>query len=174
MFRLRLGDPVICCLGRQTAKATDEISGHIAAMQTSTDRAISVAHNIQQDMQDISARSTAVAQSVGQQHHATSEITHSVAKAARGTSVVVTILGDVSTASVRLRVMIFSKGDRDIDRALWLSSCLRDRAAGVGDSAPSPSHASRARNIVLKYNQHNRVYLLNLDWLRQPSHQLTR
>ena len=90
-------------LAVQTAKATGEISAHIAAMQASTNRAIDVAHNIQQDMQEISTRSNTVAQSVRQQHDATAEITQSVARAARGTGAVVTILGEVSTASIGTR-----------------------------------------------------------------------
>ena len=90
-------------LAVQTGKATGEISAHIAAMQASTNRAIDVAHNIQQDMQEISTRSNAVAQSVKQQYDATSEITESVARAARGTSAVATILSEVSTASIGTR-----------------------------------------------------------------------
>jgi methyl-accepting chemotaxis protein len=44
-----------------------------------------------------------VAQSVTQQYDATTEITRNVARAARGTSAVVTVLSEVSTASIGTR-----------------------------------------------------------------------
>ena len=72
-------------------------------MQASTSRAIDVAHNIQQDMQEISTRSNAVAQSVTQQYDATTEIAQSVARASRGTGAVVTVLSEVANASIGTR-----------------------------------------------------------------------
>ena len=90
-------------LAVQTAKATAEISGHIAAMQDSTNCAIDVAQNIQDHMREISTRSNAVAEAVTQQYDATTEITRSVARAARGTNAVVTVLSEVSTASMGTR-----------------------------------------------------------------------
>jgi methyl-accepting chemotaxis protein len=90
-------------LAVQTAKATGEITGHIAAMQASTDCAIDVAQNIQEHMREISTRSNTVAQSVRQQYDATTDITQNVARAARGTSSVVSVLNEVSTASIGTR-----------------------------------------------------------------------
>jgi len=90
-------------LAVQTAKATEEISAHIAAVQVSTKSAIDVAHSIQERMHEISAHSSAAVDSVMQQNDATTEITHNAAKAARGTSAVVAVLGEVSDAAIGTR-----------------------------------------------------------------------
>jgi PAS domain S-box-containing protein len=90
-------------LAVQTAKATEEISSHIKAVQVSTSSAVDVAHSIQEHMREISTHSTAAADSVRQQNDATLEITQHAAKAARGTSAVVTVLGEVSDAAIGTR-----------------------------------------------------------------------
>jgi methyl-accepting chemotaxis protein len=90
-------------LAVQTAKATEEISSHIAAVQASTNSAIDVAHSIQEHMREISSHSTAAADSVMQQNNATLEITQNAAKAARGTSAVVAVLSEVSDAAIGTR-----------------------------------------------------------------------
>ena len=90
-------------LAVQTAKATEEISSHIVAMQNSTTSAIGVARSIQERMREISTHSAAAAASVQQQNSATVEITQNAAKAARGTSAVVSVLGEVSDAAVGTR-----------------------------------------------------------------------
>jgi NO-binding membrane sensor protein with MHYT domain/methyl-accepting chemotaxis protein len=90
-------------LAVQTAKATEEISAHIAAVQTSTNSAIDAAHTIQEHMQEISTYSSTTADAVLQQNDATTEITHNAAKAARGTSAVVEVLGEVSNAAIGTR-----------------------------------------------------------------------
>ena len=90
-------------LAVQTAKATEEISGHIAAVQASTNSAINVAHNIQQHMREIRTYATAAADSVMRQNDATTEITRNAAKAARGTSAVLAVLGEVSGAAIGTR-----------------------------------------------------------------------
>ena len=54
-------------------------------------------------MREISSRTTGAAASVLQQNEATSEITQNAAKAARGTSAVVAVLGEVSDAAIGTR-----------------------------------------------------------------------
>jgi len=90
-------------LAVQTARATDEISNQIAAMQASASGAIGVADAIQDRMREISKRTAEAAASVLQQNDATTEITRNAAKAALGTNAVVTALSEVSNAATDTR-----------------------------------------------------------------------
>ncbi len=71
-------------LAVQTAKATEDISRLIVAVQGSTGSAVEAIHRITERMQEIDRNATAVAASVEQQSSATSEISNNVASAARG------------------------------------------------------------------------------------------
>ena len=90
-------------LAVQTAKATEDIARHIEAVQASSNGAIGVVHGIQERMREISARTSGAAASVLQQNAATFEITRNAANAARGTSAVVAVLGEVSEAAIGTR-----------------------------------------------------------------------
>ena len=90
-------------LAVQTAKATDEIARHIVAVQESTSGAIDVVRGIRERMRDINARASGASASVVEQNAATYEITQSAAKAARGTSAVVAVLGEVTHAAIGTR-----------------------------------------------------------------------
>ena len=86
-------------LAVQTAKATEEISEQISAVQTSTSVAVEAIGGITARMQEINTHATSVAGAVEQQRNATSEISRNVANTASGTRKIVSILGDVRTAS---------------------------------------------------------------------------
>jgi methyl-accepting chemotaxis protein len=90
-------------LAVQTAKATDEIARHILAVQESTGDAVEAVHSIEESMQEISARATSAAASILQQNAATSEIARNAVNAARGTSAVVAVLGQVTDAAIGTR-----------------------------------------------------------------------
>jgi methyl-accepting chemotaxis protein len=90
-------------LAVQTAKATEEIAQHILAVQASTGSAVEAVHGIEESMHEISTRASSAAASILQQNAATSEITHNAANAARGTSMVVSVLGKVSDAAIGTR-----------------------------------------------------------------------
>jgi methyl-accepting chemotaxis protein len=85
-------------LAVQTAKATDDIAGQIAAVQSSTQSAVGAIGNIAGRMQDIQQFTAAIATSVEQQNTATQEISSSVAAAASRTKSVVAVLQRVSGA----------------------------------------------------------------------------
>ncbi len=91
-------------LAVQTAKATDDIARHIEAVQASSNGAIEVVRGIQEHMREISMRTSSAASSVLQQNAATFEITQNATNAARGTSAVVAVLGEVSEAAIGTRV----------------------------------------------------------------------
>jgi NO-binding membrane sensor protein with MHYT domain/methyl-accepting chemotaxis protein len=90
-------------LAVQTAKATEEITKQIAAMQASAGGAIGVADKIQDRMHEISMRTSDAAASVLQQNDATTEITRNATRAAHGTNAVVTVLSEVSDAAIGTR-----------------------------------------------------------------------
>lgn len=90
-------------LAVQTAKATEEIARHIAAVQGSTHGTIGVLRTILERMREINTRTSGASASVVEQSKATVEITENSAKAARGTSAVVSALGEVTDAATGTR-----------------------------------------------------------------------
>ena len=86
-------------LAVQTAKATEDISTYIMAVQKSISGAVNAVRNIEQSMHEISTSTSTAAASVLQQNTATSEITRNAVNAARGTASVVTVLTRVAEAA---------------------------------------------------------------------------
>jgi len=85
-------------LAVQTGKATDDIAGQIAAVQTSTQSAVRAIGSITGRMQEIREFTGAIAVSVEQQNAATGEISDNVKAAASGTKSVVAVLQGVAGA----------------------------------------------------------------------------
>ena len=90
-------------LAVQTASATEDIASHILAVQESTSGAVEAIRQIDARMQEINEYAGAVAVAVEQQNAATGEISHNVAGAAKGTGLVVTVLGGVAEAATETR-----------------------------------------------------------------------
>ncbi|MCF4128941.1 methyl-accepting chemotaxis protein [Methylobacterium sp. SyP6R] len=86
-------------LAGQTARATEEITGQIAAIQTSTGRAVGAIDGITARIDQISGVASAIATSVQQQGAATQEIVRNVAEAAAGTGAVTGTIGTVARTS---------------------------------------------------------------------------
>ncbi len=82
-------------LANQTARATEEIAGEIAAMKTATDEAVRAIDGIVATIGRVSGALTAIAQAVGEQGRATGEISTSVSQAADGTRTVSQGIGEV-------------------------------------------------------------------------------
>ena len=72
-------------LATQTAKATEEISQQIAAIQESTTQSVDSVRTITTTMQEVDGFTTAIAAAVEEQGAATEEISRNVQMAARGT-----------------------------------------------------------------------------------------
>lgn len=72
-------------LADQTAKATEDIKQQIAAIQASTNGAVDAMQSIVTTMGEVNKNTQEIAGAVQQQSAATSEISHSVRQAARGT-----------------------------------------------------------------------------------------
>ena len=86
-------------LAVQTAKATEEISGQISAVQNSTGKAVTAIGGIAARMQEINRHTGSVTTAIEQQRAATSEISRNVASAAQATKMIVSVLGEVSDAA---------------------------------------------------------------------------
>ncbi len=86
-------------LAVQTAKATEDISSQILAVQNSTGKAVEAIGRIAHRMQEIDSYTTAVAASVQQQNAATSEISKNVTSAADGAKLIVAVLSEVASAT---------------------------------------------------------------------------
>lgn len=86
-------------LANQTAKATDEISSQIGAVQGSTQEAVGAIDKIVRRIEEISQVSAAIAAAVEEQSAATAEIANSVQQAAAGTQDVATSISHAADAA---------------------------------------------------------------------------
>ena len=86
-------------LANQTARATGEISGQIAAIQGATDEAVKVIAVVTEVINKINEISGSIASAVEQQGAATQEIARNVEQAAEGTASVNRTIQDVSSAA---------------------------------------------------------------------------
>jgi methyl-accepting chemotaxis protein len=108
-------------LAVQTAKATEEIISHIAAVQTSTEGAVDAIRRIADRMQQINEYTSDVAASVEEQNAATGAISQNVASAAEGTKVIVGVLGQVAGSAT---------GGRASAQTMLAASEVMEDAAG--------------------------------------------
>ncbi|WP_035694656.1 methyl-accepting chemotaxis protein, partial [Bradyrhizobium liaoningense] len=105
-------------LASQTAKATDEISSHIAGMQGATAESVAAIKEIGATIGQISSISTSIASAVEQQGAATQEIARSVQTVAQGTQTAATDIGEVNRGAAETG----SASEEVLDSAKTLSS----------------------------------------------------
>jgi methyl-accepting chemotaxis protein len=86
-------------LATQTAKATEEISAQIAAIQLATSESVAAMGSIAEVIQRINAVTTTVASAVEEQGAATQEISRNVQQASQGTSEVSNNIAGVTRAA---------------------------------------------------------------------------
>jgi methyl-accepting chemotaxis protein len=90
-------------LAVQTAKATEDISRLIMAVQSATTGAVDAIGRIASRMQEIDSCASTVSSSVEEQSMATGEISLNIASAAGGAKTVVSVLDEVSGAAAETR-----------------------------------------------------------------------
>ncbi|MBT7978826.1 MAG: HAMP domain-containing protein [Rhodospirillaceae bacterium] len=83
-------------LAAQTAKATEEISGQIAEIQTATGSAVTAIEGISQTISQISEIGNSISAAVEEQGASTQEISRNVQEAAQGTEEVNSNMGEVN------------------------------------------------------------------------------
>ena len=86
-------------LANQTAKATEEISGQVAAMQQSTSDAVAAINGITQTIAQMSEITSSISTSIEQQGEATREIARNIQSVAAGSSEINAHIGGVTTAA---------------------------------------------------------------------------
>ena len=86
-------------LANQTAKATEEISAQVAAMQTSTSDAVAAISSITQTIGQMSEITSSIATSIDQQGDATREIARNIQSVAAGSNEINAHIGGVTTAA---------------------------------------------------------------------------
>jgi methyl-accepting chemotaxis protein len=92
-------------LASQTAKATEEIAGQVAAIQASTGECVTAIGSIGDTIRQISGIATTIASAVEEQGAATREIAHSVQQVAAGTSEVAVNVAGASKAADQSRAL---------------------------------------------------------------------
>jgi methyl-accepting chemotaxis protein len=92
-------------LASQTAKATEEIAGQVAAIQSATGECVTAIGGISNTIREISGIATTIAAAVEQQGSATREIARSVQQAATGTSEVSVNVTGASQSADRSRAL---------------------------------------------------------------------
>ena len=86
-------------LANQTAKATEEISAQVAAMQASTSDAVAAITGITQTIAEMSEITAGISSSIEQQGEATREIARNIQSVAAGSNEINTHIGSVTSAA---------------------------------------------------------------------------
>ncbi len=86
-------------LANQTAKATEEISAQVAAMQQSTSDAVSAISGITETISQMSEITVSISAAVAQQGEATREIARNIQSVATGSNEISSHIGGVTTAA---------------------------------------------------------------------------
>ncbi|MBR0754238.1 cache domain-containing protein [Bradyrhizobium jicamae] len=86
-------------LANQTAKATEEISAQVAAMQASTSEAVASIGGISQTIAQMSEITNSISTSIDQQGDATREIARNIQQVAAGSSEISAHIGGVTSAA---------------------------------------------------------------------------
>jgi methyl-accepting chemotaxis protein len=113
-------------LASQTAKATEEIAGQVAAIQSSTSDCVAAIGGIGNTIREISGIAITIAAAVEQQGSATREIARSVQQVAAGTSEVAVNVAGASHAADQSRVLA--------DTVLGASNQLNQHTAALFES----------------------------------------
>jgi methyl-accepting chemotaxis protein len=116
-------------LASQTAKATEEIAGQVAAIQSATGDCVTAIGGISDTIREISGIATTIAAAVEEQDSATREIARSVQQAAAGTSEVSVNVAGASQAADQSRALA--------DNVLVASGELGQHAAALFKSVDS-------------------------------------
>src|SRR3954447_15995639 len=107
-------------LALQTSKATEEVVGQILAVQASTKGAIQAVGSIEECIGEISTYASAVAGSIEEQSAANVDISNNVENAAKETSKIVAVLGEVADAAVATRTSaeVVLTASESVERAI--------------------------------------------------------
>jgi methyl-accepting chemotaxis protein len=86
-------------LANQTAKATEEISAQVAAMQSSTGDAVTAINGITETIAQMSEITVSISTAIEQQGDSTREIARNIQSVATGSTEISTHIGGVTTSA---------------------------------------------------------------------------
>ncbi|MCE0540014.1 methyl-accepting chemotaxis protein [Kineosporia rhizophila] len=86
-------------LAQETARATEDISKRVEAIQADTQEAVDAIARISQTIEDVNAYQTTIASAVEEQTATTSEISRSITEAAAGSASIATSVDSVASAA---------------------------------------------------------------------------
>ncbi len=86
-------------LANQTAKATEEISGQVAAMQSSTNDAVAAINGITQTIAQMNEITVSISAAIEEQGAATREIARNIQSVAAGSNEINSHIGGVTAAA---------------------------------------------------------------------------
>ena len=112
-------------LAQETARATEDISKRVEAIQADTQEAVEAIARISQTIEDVNAYQTTIASAVEQQTATTSEISRSVSEAAQGSASIAGSVESVADAS--------QSSTRGIGEAQQAAGELAGLSAQLGD-----------------------------------------
>lgn len=92
-------------LATQTSKATEEITGHVQAVQASSLEAVNAVEDIRNIIVETDSIATTIAAAVEEQDAATAEIARNVQEAAKGSQEVTTVIVDVSSGAAETKTI---------------------------------------------------------------------
>ncbi|WP_158240652.1 methyl-accepting chemotaxis protein [Telmatospirillum siberiense] len=121
-------------LANQTARATDEISTQIGAVQAATQQAVTAIGGIVSRIQEINEIAAAIASAVEEQSAATAEIARNVQQAASGTHEVSATIGSVTRSAAETGTaaeMVLASSETLSSGAGQLKSTVGDFLKGV-------------------------------------------
>ena len=125
-------------LASQTAKATEEIAGQVAAIQSATGDCVTAIGGISDTIREISAIATTIAAAVEEQDSATREIARSVQQAASGTGEVSLNVTGASQSANQSRALadnVATATDQLSQQADALNKSVDTFLAGLRDAA---------------------------------------
>ena len=124
-------------LASQTAKATEEIAGQVAAIQSATGDCVTAIGGISDTIREISGIATTIAAAVEEQDSATREIARSVQQAATGTSEVSINVTGASQSADQSRALAdnVSAATGQLGRQATLYKSVDTFLAGLRDAA---------------------------------------
>lgn len=143
-------------LANQTTKATDGITGQIAAIQSATENAVSAIEGIMQTIQEIDSISSSIAAAVEEQGVATNEISSNTQQAAEGTRNVSEKIVEVNTEFQHTNELSIKVKDRTDDVMRHICG-LRNRMVEIlrnsyaGNRRVSPRYKAEGYNVIATY-----------------------
>ncbi len=157
-------------LAGQTAKATEEISMQITAIQAATQQAVLSIQAITGTVSEIEGRTMAIAAAVEQQEASTLEISKSIALASSGSERASANVADITgaidqtnTESQRLRTTAAELSNVAGELSRSVDAFLTNVTNDVSERRAATRHATRQAAVVLSNGKRSQTHLVDIS-----------